>query len=70
MQKLFFLVMICLAGCSSGGSHTVYLCNGPQSEVYHRTSHCKGLRKCSTEIEAVDIGTAKERGRRECGWCY
>ena len=49
---------------------TVYLCDGPHSEVYHKTSHCTGLRKCGTEIEAVDITTAKARHRRECMYCY
>ena len=68
MQKLLLLATLLLLGCKRGDS--VYLCNGPQSKVYHKKSDCKGLRKCSTEIEMVEIDAAKARLRRECGYCY
>ena len=57
-----------LLGCSN--SDIVYICNGPRSEIYHKTSHCQGLRKCSTDIETTDIATAKGKHRRKCGYCY
>lgn len=54
--------------CDNDG--TLYICNGPNSKVYHKTKHCKGLKNCTTDIEAVDITTAKARHRRECRYCY
>lgn len=68
MQKFLFLIIVSLISCNS--SDTVYVCNGPQSKAYHKTNHCKGLRRCTTDIETIDITTAKERQRRECGYCY
>jgi len=68
MQRSLFVIMILLFGCH--GNNTVYLCNGPLSTVYHKTDHCLGLRRCSTNIEATDIGTAKTKQRRECKSCY
>ena len=49
---------------------SVYVCTGPQSEVYHKTDDCIGLRNCSREIKAISLDEAKEMGRRECGMCY
>lgn len=68
MQKLLFLIVIALWGCSTGNK--VYLCNGPHSKAYHKTNHCQGLRECTTTIEATNIATAKAKHRRECGYCY
>lgn len=68
MQKLIILIFISQLGCN--GSDKVYLCNGPQSKVYHKASNCTGLNKCSTDIETTDIATAKAKQRRECGYCY
>lgn len=65
MQQLLLLIMINIMGCSSNDK--VYLCNGPQSKVYHKTNNCQGLRRCTTDIESTDITTAKERHIRECG---
>lgn len=60
----FFLI----TGCSA--TDKIYLCNGPTSVAYHRTKYCKGLRKCSSEIEVADRAQAKAKGRRACGYCY
>ncbi len=68
MQKILFLIALSMLGCARGDK--VYLCNGPYSEVYHRTSHCKGLRSCSTKIQPTDSLRAKEKNRRKCGYCY
>ena len=68
MQRFLLFVMISITGCNS--VDTVYLCNGPYSKAYHRTSHCKGLKYCTTDIESTDIGTAKEKNRRACRYCY
>ncbi len=68
MQRFLILIAISLLSCSR--NNTVYLCNGPHSKAYHKTSHCQGLRKCTTEIERTNITTAKEKHRREYGYCY
>ena len=68
MSKLLIIGMITLLHCSP--TTTVYLCNGPQSKVYHKIKSCPMLKKCSTAIEAVDLATAKARKRRECGRCW
>jgi len=68
MQKLLLLVAIVFIGCSNDNS--VYLCNGPESKAYHKTRHCQGLKRCTTDIESTDIATAMARHRRECGYCY
>ena len=68
MRKLLLIVIIGLFSCHDNNS--VYLCNGPYSKVYHKTAHCQGLKSCSTDIEAVDMATAKTRHRRACRYCY
>ena len=49
---------------------SVYICTGPQSKRYHRTTYCRGLKSCSDDIEAVDVETAEKKGRTPCGICY
>lgn len=49
---------------------TVYICTGPQSKRYHRTSSCRGLSSCSKEVIAVSLEKAKRMGRTRCGWCF
>lgn len=48
---------------------TAYICTGPKAEVYHATSKCKGLNRCSGEIKAISIEEAKKT-RRACKICY
>lgn len=59
--------------CAIGNSQTeqtVYICTGPQSKRFHKTSHCRGLNSCSGEILAVSISKAQSMGRTPCKWCY
>ncbi|NGZ45459.1 hypothetical protein EWU23_13320 [Cytophagaceae bacterium 50C-KIRBA] len=44
----------------------VFLCNGPNSKVYHRSENCKGLNRCSTQIAKVLVSVAQNKGRRAC----
>lgn len=48
----------------------VYICTGPKSRRYHRSPYCRGLNRCSDEIEAVDVETAEEYDRTPCRICY
>ena len=49
---------------------SVYICTGPQSKRFHKTSHCRGLNSCSGEVLKVSISKAKSMGRTPCKWCY
>lgn len=44
----------------------VYICNGPNSKVYHRSNTCKGLNRCSTQITKLTLSSATAKGRRAC----
>lgn len=71
---LLLLVTITLVAC--GGSKTaeksknVYICTGHMSECYHEAPDCRGLIRCSRDIEEVTIEEAEEMGRRPCSYCY
>lgn len=54
----------------SGGETYVYICTGPQSERYHKTSGCRGLEKCSKDVKKVTLAYAEEKGRTPCKICY
>lgn len=54
----------------STNENTVYICTGPNSKRYHKHSNCKGLGKCSGEIEEVTVSKAESMGRTPCKWCY
>lgn len=49
---------------------TVYICNGPKAYAYHSSSYCSGLNNCSTQIYAISLSDALNRGRRACQKCY
>jgi hypothetical protein len=51
-------------------SNTVYICEGPKSERYHRIPNCSGLNNCSTEIHSVHVSHAVRIGRTPCRVCY
>lgn len=51
-------------------SAKVYICTGNSSKRYHKTSRCKGLRRCSGEIRKVTVDEAKSLGRTPCKICY
>lgn len=51
-------------------SELVYICTGETSTKYHSNSDCKGLYRCSGEIEEVSEEEAKDMGRTPCKICY
>lgn len=61
-----YIMSLTIVGCTSDN---VYICTGPQSEVYHRTEDCAGLSRCSGETKSITISKAKEIGRRPCKIC-
>lgn len=48
----------------------VYICTGPKAYVYHSTSDCSGLNRCSASVVTVSLSKAKAMGRRACRKCY
>lgn len=71
---LLLLVTITLVTC--GGkenkkeSEKVYICTGYMSECYHEDPDCRGLIRCSRDIEEITIEEAEDMGRRPCSFCY
>ena len=57
---------VLIIGCST---EKVYICTGPQSEVYHRTEDCTGLSRCSGIKKSITVSKANEMGRRPCKIC-
>ena len=49
---------------------TVYICTGPKAKVYHSSSTCRGMNRCSGEVVGVSLAKAKKMGRRECKICW
>lgn len=47
----------------------VYICTGPKARVYHNSSRCKGLRRCSGTIKKVSLEKARAMHRRPCRIC-
>ncbi len=48
----------------------VYICTGPNSKCYNRTSTCRGLGRCSGDIVKISKSSAIDKGRRACKICY
>ena len=51
-------------------SGSVYICTGGSSKRYHCDRDCKGLSRCSGEIEEVTEEEAEDMGRTPCKICY
>lgn len=49
---------------------TVYICTGPKAEKYHKSSKCRGIRKCSCKIVSINLADAKKKGYKPCKICY
>lgn len=55
---------------SADSSGNVYICTGGSSKRYHCDRDCKGLSRCSGEIEEVSEEEAEDMGRTPCKICY
>ena len=44
----------------------VYICTGPKAQVFHATSNCSGLSRCSGSIVSLTEAQARAKGRRPC----
>ena len=49
---------------------SVYICTGETSTKYHCDPDCKGLSRCSGEIEEISEDEAEDMGRTPCKICY
>lgn len=64
--SLKYLLIIWCVSFSPALQSEVFICKGPMSKVYHKSSRCKGLSSCSTEVYGISVGEAKRLGRRAC----
>ena len=55
---------------SADSSDNVFICTGESSERYHCDRDCRGLSRCSGEIEEVSEEEAENMGRTPCKICY
>lgn len=63
-------MLVACAGEKSKESEKVYICTGYMSECYHEDPDCRGLIRCSRDIEEITIEEAEDMGRRPCSFCY
>lgn len=55
---------------SDAYSENVFICTGSSSKRYHCDRDCKGLSRCSGEIEEISEDEAEDMGRTPCKICY
>ena len=55
---------------SKDESESVYICTGETSTKYHSDPDCRGLSRCSGEIEEVSEEEAEDMGRTPCKICH
>ena len=58
------------AAKSADSVGNVFVCTGGSSKRYHCDQYCKGLSRCSGEIEEVSEEEAEDMGRTPCKICY
>lgn len=69
MKLILSIVLILTTSFAAAPERNVYICNGPKSVAYHLTNECKGLSRCSTNIQEVSENFAIKKGRRLCRIC-
>lgn len=50
-------------------NRTIYICNNPESKLYHRYKDCEELQKCINEIAEAKIADAEAADRVLCSIC-
>lgn len=65
-MKIIITLFISIMFVSFNQQSSVFICKGPSSKVYHRSSRCKGLSNCSTSVYQINLDDAKRMGRRAC----
>ncbi|WP_281989926.1 hypothetical protein [Aquimarina aggregata] len=66
--QLFLVVMLAHPIAKVTADTQVYICKGPKSKRYHYRKHCRGLKRCSTEISKISLEEAKNKNRTLCGY--
>lgn len=69
-MKIFILIiaLVGLFSVSTNKQTKVFLCNGSASTKYHLKANCKGLERCTTELDTLTIEQAEAKGRTLCGY--
>ena len=70
MKTLFPALLLAATLFVSDAENKVYICTGPKSECYHKSSTCRGLSKCSGQVKQVTLKEAQQLHRRACKICY
>ena len=65
LTYIFFVLV--LFSCKS--EPKVIICLSPDAYAYH-SHYCMGLNRCDYETKTIKIEEAKNKGRKECGFCY
>lgn len=66
---LLVVMLVSLYGSDAPSGDGVYICTGRSSQVYHKTTRCRGLEACDNSIERVSFDKAKALYRRPCKVC-
>lgn len=72
MKKVILTTLCSLAlltSCESEKTTYVYICTSPKAEVYHNDIDCKGLSRCSYDVDRIEQEKAA-KFRRPCKICY
>ena len=48
----------------------VYLCDNGKTIVYHSSTDCPAMRRCTHQVRSLSVSEAKASGHRECMKCY
>lgn len=67
-MKILLLSIFLL--CATSDSTQVYICTGSTAYAYHKTTNCRGLKRCTGEIKKTSIEQAKKENRKACKLCY
>jgi len=63
---LLSILFVLLVSCNRD---KVYVCVSPTAHAYHQSRFCKGLRRCTHDIESETKEEAESQGRTPCHFC-
>jgi hypothetical protein len=70
MKKIILFLFLLTPLMSSTTDTGVYVCTGNYAKAYHKTSDCRGIKSCKSDIIKMSLYEAKSSGKTPCGFCY
>ena len=64
------LLLVLLFLMFADTKNNVWICTSSKAYAYHRTSNCKPLQRCKSDIKKISESKAIDMGRRKCKLCY